>query len=149
MHSSFSFIAFFISFFFSFLSLIKATIKASVVVSSRSSLCVQEIVIKTKHKNQIQTITVNNINEINNKNGNSTFILYIDLSTYGYGIQSTAPIYFNSVAMRENEIFGSNNKIPLGEMIGESLQNKIESISAFIFFKITGSYLFYSFISNL
>ena len=122
---------------------------ASVILISRSSLNVLEIVINTKHKNQIQTITVNNINEINKKNGNSTFILYIDLSLYGYGIQSTAPIFFNSVAMKENEIFGSNEKIPLGKMSGESLQTKIENLSGFISMNITGSYQFLIFILYL
>ena len=122
---------------------------ASVILISRSSLNVLEIVINTKHKNQIQTITVNNINEINKKNGNSTFILYIDLSLYGYGIQSTAPIFFNSVAMKENEIFGSNEKIPLGQMSGESLQTKIENLSGFISMNITGPYQYLIFILYL
>ena len=87
------------------------------------------------HNNQIQTIQVNNTNKINK---NSTFVLYIDLSTYGYGIQSTDPISVFAVAMRENEIT-NRKKTNFGENLGESLQSKIENITGFQNLNITGN----------
>ena len=108
---------------------------ASVSVNPLAALAIQRITTNMVHNNQIQTIQVNNTNKINK---NSTFVLYIDLSTYGYGIQSTEPISVFAVAMRENEIT-NRKKTNFGENLGESLQSKIENITGFQNLNITGN----------
>lgn len=120
---------------------------ATITASQKATHSVQAITTDLHHNNQIQIITINNTQNKINKNKNSTFILYIDLTTYGYGLQSTAPIFFDSVPMRENEISG-RKKIPLGEMVGESFQSKIENIAGLKLLNITGEsrtfYIFYT-----
>ena len=103
----------------------------------KAKLSIQEITTDVIQINQMQTIKINHPIKLEN----CTFVLYVDMRKYGFGIERTLPIFCNAVAMTGEEIFGRND-IPSGSKSGQSMQHKLENLAGFAALNITGKILY-------